>query len=78
MTGLIGASVLVSSLAGWLFKRGLPHPALGALLGAGAGGMFYLTVTNLVPQAEKRQYQQLPAITMGSGFMVIFALSTLF
>lgn len=77
-TGLIGASLLLSSLAGWFFLRGSPPALLGSLLGAGAGGMFYLTVTNLVPEAEERQYQQLPAIAMGSGFLAIFALSTFF
>jgi zinc transporter, ZIP family len=76
-TGLIGASLLISSLVGWLFLRGMAQPVLGALFGAGAGGMFYLTVTNLVPQAEERQYQQVPAITMGCGFILIFALSIL-
>ena len=74
-TGLIGASVLVSALAGWLFLHRLPQPVLGVLLGAGAGGMFYLTMTDLVPEAEERQYQQLPAITMGIGFMIVFAIS---
>jgi zinc transporter, ZIP family len=77
-TSLIGASVLVSSLAGWFFLRGLPQPVLGVLFGVGAGGMFYLTVTDLVPQAEERQYQQVPAIAMGTGFMIIFALSTFY
>lgn len=75
-TGLIGASVLVSSFAGWYLLQDLPHPVLGFLFGAGAGGMFYLTVTDLVPEAEERQYQQIPAITMGIGFMTIFVLSS--
>lgn len=74
-TGLIGASVLISALAGWFFLHGLPQPMLGVLLGAGAGGMFYLTVTDLVPEAEERQYQQVPAIAMGIGFMIVFGLS---
>jgi ZIP family zinc transporter len=76
-TSLIGASVLVSALVGWLFLRGMPPALLGALFGAGAGGMFYLTVTDLVPQAEERHYQQDAAIAMGAGFMIIFALSAL-
>jgi len=38
--------------------------------------MFYLTVTDLVPQSEERQYQQAGALAMGAGFMVIFILST--
>lgn len=75
-TGLIGASVLVSSFAGWYLLQDLPRPVLGFLFGAGAGGMFYLTVTDLVPEAEERQYQQIPAIAMGIGFMTIFVLST--
>jgi ZIP family zinc transporter len=74
-TGLIGISVFVASLVGWFFLRDLPHPLLGFLLGAGAGGMFYLTVTDLLPQAEERQYQQLPAIMMGISMMIILALS---
>jgi hypothetical protein len=32
--------------------------------------------SDLVPQAEERQYQRLPAITIAIGFMIIFALST--
>jgi zinc transporter, ZIP family len=75
-TGLIGASLLASAAVGWLFLRGLPQPALGALFGAGAGGMFYLTVTDLIPEAEEHHYQQLSAIAMATGFMMIFALST--
>jgi ZIP family zinc transporter len=75
-TGLIGAALLVSTLAGWLFLRGLPQPILGFLFGFGAGGMFYLTVTDLVPGAESRHYQQVGAIAMGAGFMLVFALST--
>ena len=75
-TGLIGLSVLVSAVIGWLFLRGMPQTLLGVLFSAGAGGLFYLTVTDLVPEAEEHQYQQVPAITMGIGFMMIFALST--
>ena len=74
-TGLIGLSVFVSSMVGWFFLRDLPQPILGFLFSAGAGGMFYLTVTDLVPRAEERQYQQIPAITMGVSLMIIFALS---
>lgn len=74
-TGLIGLSVLTSALLGWFFLRGLPPSALGFLLAAGGGGMFYLTVTDLVPQAQERQYQQIPAIAMAAGVMIIFAIS---
>jgi ZIP family zinc transporter len=75
-TGLIGISVLVSSLVGWFFLRDMPQPVLGFLFGVGAGGMLYLTITDLVPEAEERQYQQVPAIAIGVGFICIFGLST--
>jgi ZIP family zinc transporter len=74
-TGLIGLAVFVSALAGWLFLRDLPSAVLGFLFAVGAGGMFYLTITDLVPQAEERQYQQSGAIAAGLGFAVIFCLS---
>lgn len=50
---------------------------LGLLLAAGAGAMFYLSVTELVPQAESHQYQQSSAIAMGLGLLAIFTLSSL-
>jgi ZIP family zinc transporter len=74
-TGLIGASLLSSALIGWFALRGLPMPVLGFLFAVGGGGMFYLTVTDLVPEAEERHYQQSAAVAIGIGFMTIFALS---
>jgi ZIP family zinc transporter len=74
-TGLIGVSLLTSALVGWFALRGLPGPLLGILLAAGGGGMFYLTVTDLLPEAEGRHYQQSAALSLGMGFMTIFALS---
>ena len=74
-TGLIGASLLGSALIGWFALRGLPMPVLGFLFAVGGGGMFYLTVTDLVPEAEERHYQQSAAVAIGIGFMAIFALS---
>jgi len=60
---------------GWFFLQGLPKPILGFLFGVGAGGMLYLTVTDLVPEAEEHHYQQSSAI--GAGFIIIFVLSSL-
>lgn len=37
--------------------------------------MFYLTVTELIPRAEERQYQQSGAGSIASGFMLVFVLS---
>jgi ZIP family zinc transporter len=74
-TGLIGLSLLVSTLAGWFLLRGLPEPVLGFLLAMGAGGMLYLTVTDLVPEAEAHQYQQSSALALATAFVVIFIIS---
>lgn len=50
-TGLIGLSLFSSALAGWFLLRGMPQPVLGVLFAAGGGGMFYLTVSDLIPEA---------------------------
>jgi zinc transporter, ZIP family len=74
-TGLIGGAILGSAVAGWFLLRDLPEPVLGFLFGLGAGGMFYLTVTDLVPEAEEHHYQQSSALAMAGGFITIFILS---
>jgi ZIP family zinc transporter len=78
LTGLIGTSLFLSALAGWLLLRDLPQFVLGFLFTVGAGGMFYLTTTDLVPEAEERQFQQSGGLAIGTGFMMIFVLSQLF
>jgi ZIP family zinc transporter len=76
-TGLIGAALFVSCMAGWFLLRGVSQQTLGLLVAAGAGAMFYLTITELVPEAESHQYQQSSAIAAAAGLLVIFALSRL-
>lgn len=75
-TSLIGASLFVSAMAGWFLLRNLSPNTLGLLLAAGAGAMFYLTMTELVPEAESHQFQQSAAIAAAAGLLVIFALSS--
>ncbi|MEX2599100.1 MAG: ZIP family metal transporter [Dehalococcoidia bacterium] len=74
-TGLIGASVFLSALAGWFLFRGMPEEVLGFLFAFGAGGMLYLTVTDLIPEAERRHYQQSAAIALALGFLVVLVLT---
>lgn len=74
-TSLIGIALATSTLIGWFFLRGLSPSILGFLFGVGGGGMFYLVVTDLVPQAEERQYQQSAALSIGLGFLLMFILS---
>jgi ZIP family zinc transporter len=76
-TSLIGVGLFASALAGWFLLRELSQGALALLLAAGAGAMFYLTMTELVPEAESHQFQESSAIAAGTGLMVIFALSQL-
>ena len=76
-TGLIGAALFVSAMAGFFLLKSLSPTLLGLLLAAGAGAMFYLTMTELVPEAESHQFQQSSAIAAGAGLLVIFTLSRL-
>ncbi len=76
-TSLVGASVLFSAILGWFLLRGLEDPMLSLLFAAGAGGMFYLTITDLLPESEQRHYQQSGALAATVGFIVILVLSQL-
>lgn len=76
-TGLIGLSLFSSAMVGWLLLRNMPEVLLGFLLSIGAGGMFYLTVTDLIPAADDHQYLQSSAIAIGAGFLVVLVLSEL-
>jgi ZIP family zinc transporter len=76
-TGLIGAALFLSAMAGWFLLRNVSEGTLGLLVAAGAGAMFYLTMTELVPEAESHQFQQSSAIAAAAGLLVIFTLSNL-
>lgn len=76
-TGLIGGALFLSAMAGWFLLRNLSRGTLGLLVAAGAGAMFYLTMTELVPEAESHQFQQSSAIAAATGLLVIFTLSHL-
>ena len=73
-TGLIGVSLFSSVLVGYFIIGWLPGPILGFLLASGAGGMLYLTVTTLLPDAEEYHYQQSAALALAAGFMTILIL----
>ncbi len=76
-TSLIGAALFVAAMAGWFLLRNVSQDLLGLLLAGGAGAMFYLTMTELVPEAESHQFQQSSAIAAAAGLLVIFSLSHL-
>jgi zinc transporter, ZIP family len=47
----------------------------GLSIGVGGGGMLYLTISDLIPDAEERHYQQSSALALASGFILVFILS---
>jgi ZIP family zinc transporter len=74
-TALVGASLLLSSLVGWLALRDSSDALVGVLQAVGAGGMLYLTVSALVPPSEEQQYQGSGALATGAGFLTILVLT---
>lgn len=74
-TGAIGGSLFASSVISWVLVRAVDQVLLGFLVAVGAGGMFYLSVTELVPEAELRHYQHSSALAAALGFIAILALS---
>jgi ZIP family zinc transporter len=74
-TGAIGGALFGSSVLSWLLLRSVAPDLLGFLIAAGAGGMFYLSVTELVPEAELRHYQHSSALAAATGFVTVLALS---
>jgi ZIP family zinc transporter len=74
-TALVGASLLLSSVVGWLALRDSDQAVVGVLQAVGAGGMLYLTVSALVPPSEEQQYQGSGALATGAGFLTILVLT---
>jgi len=74
-TGAIAAALFGSSVTSWLLLRTVSDSLLGLLIAVGAGAMFYLCVTELVPEAELRHYQHSSALAAAVGFVIILALS---
>jgi ZIP family zinc transporter len=75
-TSIIGLALFSSATIGWFFLSEMPQSVVGSLLALGAGGMFYLTITDLLPKSERAQYQQSAAVSVAIGFLVMFVLSS--
>ena len=74
-TGLIGLALFVAATIGWLALRDIADGVMGSLLAIGAGGMFYLAVTDLLPRSAKTQFQQSAALATATGFLLMLAFS---
>lgn len=71
----VGLSLFVSALIGYGLLKDADPALVGALQCAGGGGMLYLTISQLVPPAEERQYQGSGALASGLGFLAIMLLT---
>lgn len=74
-TGTVGLSLFASAMIGWALFRDLDSDVLGFLIAIGAGAMLYLTLGDLLPEGQARQYQQSSAIAAGIAFALIMVLS---
>ncbi|QQR38139.1 ZIP family metal transporter [Devosia rhizoryzae] len=74
-TIIVGVSLIASALLGYFFLRDLPEEVLAFLLAVGAGAMLYLSTTQLLPEAEEKQFQQSAGLSIGLGFLIALALS---
>lgn len=74
-TGTVGLSLFGSAIVGWALFRGLDGDVLGFLVATGAGAMLYLTLGDLLPEGQARQFQQSSALAAGLAFALIMVLS---
>lgn len=76
-TATIGLALFVPALIAWFVLRDISDPIHGMLVASGAGAMLYLTLSDLLPEGQERQYQQSAALAAGASMAVILVLSTL-
>lgn len=76
-TGTIAVVMVVSALLAWLLLQDLTIEILGMIFALGAGGLLYLTLSDLLPEAHERNYQHSGALAGGLGFAVILVVGGL-
>lgn len=76
-TGTVAGALFISSIVGWALLGDLPEPVLGTLVAGGAGAMLYLTLGNLLPEGQARQFEQSTAVAAGLAFLVMLVLGAL-
>jgi zinc transporter, ZIP family len=76
-TGLIGVSLLVSAFGGYFLLQGLPPMWQGLLTAIGAGAMFYIATTGLVPEADSHHFEQSGGLAAGAGLLAMLLLTEL-
>lgn len=74
-TSLIGLSLILSALAGYFVLSQLPPFWQGALTAVGAGAMFYLATTGLVPESESHQFEKSSGLSSCACFIAIIVVT---
>jgi zinc transporter, ZIP family len=77
-TLVMATAMFVSALVGGFVLDELPDSVLAALFAFAAGGMFYITITELVPTSAKYHFQQSSALATAVGFLVILVLARVY
>src|SRR5690606_25426811 len=75
-TSLIGSNDPVGAGLGWFVLRDASPEVLAFVFATAAGGMFYIAITDLVPIAQARHYQQSAGLATVGGFMLALALAS--
>lgn len=76
-TTIIGLALFVPAVLGWLLIRDLTAEVQGVLVAAGGGAMVYLTLSDLLPEAQERHYQQSAAVAAGAALILVLVFSTM-
>jgi ZIP family zinc transporter len=76
-TALIGLALFIPAVVAWLVLREIPTELHGVLVAAGGGAMLYLTLSDLLPEGQERQYQQSSALAAGTAVAMVLVVSTL-
>lgn len=74
-TGTIGVALFGSAVVGSALARNIDPGLLGFLVAVGAGAMLYLTLGDLLPEGQARQYQQSTSLAAGVAFTAVLFLS---
>ena len=74
-TLIMASAMFISALVGGFILNDLSNSVLALMFAFAAGGMFYITITELVPTSAKYHFQQSSALATAFGFLVILVLA---
>jgi zinc transporter, ZIP family len=74
-TLIMASAMFISALVGGFILNDMSSNVLAMMFAFAAGGMFYITITELVPTSAKYHFQQSSALATAVGFLVILVLA---